>query len=121
MRRTPLALATASLAGLLAACGGSGDAASGCSPATADLTVEANDDLSFDAESYDSSAGCIEVTYDNTGSLGHTLLVRGTSGFKLTVGDVATGTVDLAPGTYELFCDIAGHEAGGMKADLVVS
>jgi uncharacterized cupredoxin-like copper-binding protein len=27
----------------------------------------------------------------------------------------------LAPGTYELYCDIADHEARGMVAELVVS
>jgi uncharacterized cupredoxin-like copper-binding protein len=57
----------------------------------------------------------------NDGSVAHTLLVRGKSGFKLSVGKTDTGTVDLPAGSYELFCDVAGHEAAGMKADLEVS
>lgn len=118
MRRTLLPIAAAVV---LAACGGSDDEASGCTPVGDELTVRAQDDLKFDAESYDADAGCIEVTYENTGSVAHTLLIKETSGFKLSVGDTDTGTVDLSEGTYVLYCDIAGHEAAGMKADLVVS
>lgn len=105
----------------LAACGGSDDGASGCTPVDDELTVHAKDSLEFDAEEYEASAGCIEVTYENDGSQTHTFLVKGKGGFKLSVGDTDTGTVELPAGTYEVFCDVAGHEAGGMKADLVVS
>ena len=105
----------------LAGCGGSDDGASGCDPVDAEVSVGAKDDLSFDAESYDADAGCVEFTLENEGSTAHTLLVKGKSGFKLAVGDTDTGTIDLPAGTYELFCDVAGHEAAGMKADLAVS
>jgi len=121
MRRTLLPIAAAVVLAALAACGGSDDDASGCTPIADELTVLAQDDLKFDAESYDAGAGCIEVTYENTGSIAHTLLIKEQSGFKLSIGDTDVGTVDLADGTYVLYCDIAGHEAAGMKADLVVS
>jgi plastocyanin len=123
MRRPLRSLAAAAtLAAVVAACGGSdGDSASGCTPIASKLTVGAQDDLKFDAESYEADAGCLEVTYRNDGDLPHTLLVREQSGFKLSVGDTDTGTIDLPEGTYELFCDIAGHEAAGMKAGLTVS
>lgn len=121
MRRTLVPIAAALiLAAPLAACGGSDDDASGCTPITDELTVLAQDDLKFDADSYDADAGCIEVTYENTGSIAHTLLIKEQSGFKLSIGDTDVGTVDLADGTYVLYCDIAGHEAAGMKADLAV-
>lgn len=122
MRRTLLPITAAVvLAAPLAACGGSDDAASGCTPVVDQFTVRAQDDLKFDAESYDADAGCIEVTYDNTGSVSHTLLIKEQSGFKLSIGDTDAGTVDLGDGTYVLYCDIPGHEAAGMEADLVVS
>lgn len=122
MRRTLLPIAAVViLAAPLAACGGSDDEASGCTPIADELTVLAQDDLKFDADSYDADAGCIEVTYENTGSIAHTLLIKEQSGFKLSIGDTDVGTVDLAGGTYVLYCDIAGHEAAGMKADLVVN
>jgi plastocyanin len=121
MRRTLVSLAAVTALGLtLASCGGSDDGASGCTPATSDVTVGAKDDLTFDADSYDSDAGCVEFTYENEGSVAHTLLIKGKSGFKLSVGNTDTGTVELGAGSYELFCDVSGHEAAGMKADLTV-
>ncbi len=124
MRRTLLLLAAAvALVLPLAACGGSDDdggGASGCTPDD-EITVGARDSLEFDADEYEASAGCIEVTYENEGSMAHTFLVKGKSDFKLSVGDTDTGTIELPAGTYEVFCDVAGHEAGGMTADLIVS
>jgi len=122
MRRTHLLLAGALALGLTtAACGGSDDdGASDCSPVDSELAVGAEDSLKFDRESYEAGAGCIEVTYTNNGSTSHTLLVEGKSGFKLSVGDEDTGTVELPAGSYELYCDVAGHRAT-MNADLSVS
>jgi uncharacterized cupredoxin-like copper-binding protein len=57
----------------------------------------------------------------NDGTVAHTLLVKGVSGFKLEVGDEDEGTVELEPGEYTLYCDVAGHEAAGMVATLTVS
>jgi plastocyanin len=121
MRRTLFTVAAmAAIAVPLVACGGSDDEASGCTPVDSELAVGARDDLTFDAERYEAGEGCIEVTYTNEGEIDHTLLVRDEGGFKLSVGDTDTGTIDLAAGEYVLYCDIAGHEAAGMKADLVV-
>ena len=122
MRRTVLSLAAvAALAAPIAACGGSdGDAASGCTPPTSDLAVGAQDDLTFDADRFEADAGCVEVTYTNEGAIAHTLLIKGEPDLKLSVGDTDTGTVDLPAGTYVLFCDVSGHEAAGMEAELVV-
>ncbi len=114
-----LALATP-----LSACGDQDDGAAaddGCSPVDSTLEVTAFDKLKFDAESYDASAGCVEVAYRNDGSLAHTLLVRGQSGFKLSIGDEDTGRIALDAGTYTLYCDIPGHESAGMHAELTVS
>jgi plastocyanin len=122
MRRTLLPVVTALVVGLsAAACGGSDDSSSGCTPVDADLAVGAQDSLKFDSESYDTGAGCVEVTYTNEGSTAHNLLIEGVSDFKLNVGDVDKGTVDLAPGSYEIYCDLSGHKAAGMVADLEVS
>ncbi len=121
MRRTLLRLAAATaLSATLLACGSTDEGASECTPGP-ELTVGGEDDLKFDAESYETEAGCIEVTYVNNGSIAHTLLVRDEPGFKLSMGNEDVGNVELPAGTYELYCDIAGHEAAGMVADLVVS
>lgn len=102
------------------ACGGSDDDNSGCTPVDAELAVGAEDSLEFDVDTFETDAGCVEFTYTNNGSTAHTLLIDGKSGFKLSIGDVDTGTVDLPAGNYELYCDVAGHRAT-MTADLSVS
>lgn len=128
MRRTLLSLTgAAALALALSACGDSddggddGDDAAGCTAGDASITVGAQDALTFDADAYEADAGCVEITYTNEGSVAHTLLIKGKSGFKLSVGDTDTGTIELTPGDYTLFCDIAGHEAAGMTADLTIT
>lgn len=126
MRRTAFSLAgAAALALTLSACGDSGsdDAGGddGCTPVEASFTVHAEDQLKFDAEAYDTGAGCNEITYENDGGVAHTLLIKDVDGFKLSIGDTDTGTVALDAGTYTLYCDIPGHEAAGMHAELTVS
>ncbi|MFZ6004268.1 MAG: hypothetical protein ACOYXM_10080 [Actinomycetota bacterium] len=125
MRSTLLSIAGAvALATTLTACGDTGGdgggSASGCKPADSSIEVGALDKLMFDSEAYDAEAGCVDITYTNQGSVAHTLLVRGQSGFKLAVGDEDKGSIELDAGTYELYCDVAGHEAAGMKAELTV-
>lgn len=117
-------MAGATLVLALGACGGDdgGEAAdTGCSPADADLTVGALDTLKFDEQAYEVEAGCVEVTYVNEGTAAHTLLVKDLDGFRLAVGDEDMGSLELEPGDYTLFCDLAGHESAGMVADLTVS
>ena len=122
MRRTLLPVVAALALGLsVTACGGDDDAASGCTPVDGELSVGAQDSLKFDKSSYDTDAGCVEVTYTNEGSQAHNLLIEGVDDFKLAIGDVDTGTVDLAAGNYTIYCDLSGHRAAGMEADLSVS
>jgi len=109
---------------VLAACGG-GSATPSTVPAGTDLEVRAVPGLRFDKESYEVAAGESLVAYVNDDSIHHTLVVidDGTveSGFELAVykkGEVDSGTVTLAAGTYELFCTVPGHQS--MKASLTV-
>jgi plastocyanin len=138
MRRTPLLLLAGALALALplAACGDDDDTTTTTDPpATADggggggggggeLTVHALDSLSFDVDAYEVAAGEVAITYENDGSLEHSLLIRDTDLEKMLVSDsqrTDQGTVALEPGEYEMYCDIAGHEAAGMVADLTVT
>ena len=136
MRRSLLCCAGAALLlAPLAACGDDDDTTSDPTTTTAaddgsadggagaggTLTVGAQDSLKFDAESYEVPAGDVHVVYENEGSVAHTLLIKGVGDFKLAVGDTDEGDVELEPGTYELYCDVAGHEAAGMVAELTVS
>ncbi len=68
-------------------------------------------------------AGEVTLRLENGGSLSHNIGVRE---LGVTSGDVGPGGLielnlgQLGPGTYELFCDIAGHEAAGMVDTLTV-
>ena len=117
----PSLLPLAALAALAALVGcSSSDDAQGCTPGST-VEVGAKDELKFNADSYESGSGCVEFTYTNQGSTAHTLLIKNVKDFKLAVGDKDTGTAELEPGTYTLYCDLPGHEAAGMEAELTVS
>jgi plastocyanin len=125
MRRTPLAIAAASLlvALPLTACGGGDDTAeppTSGGPAGSELVVHGKDNLKFDKDAYTAKAGIIDVRLVNDGSVNHTLLIKDVDDFKLKVPGTDEGTVDLEAGTYTLYCDVAGHEAAGMEAELTV-
>ena len=121
MRRSPLTFALAATIGAtLVGCSSSDDTAGGCTPGST-VKVGGTNELKFDAERYTAKGGCIEFDYTNKGSTAHTLLIKNVKDFKLSIGNEDTGTTDLTPGTYTLFCDIAGHESAGMVAELTVS
>ncbi|MBG7605715.1 MAG: multicopper oxidase domain-containing protein [Actinobacteria bacterium] len=68
-------------------------------------------------------AGDVSLDVVNDGSIEHNLVAR-ESGDKtplLAAGESATLVLgSLAPGSYELFCDVPGHAESGMLTDLVV-
>ena len=120
MRRAGLILlGSAAMATIVVgACGDDDDTGGG----EGDVTVVAEDTLSFDKGDYTARAGEVTITYEAGGSMVHTLLIEGVDDFKLQVsstGDSDSGTVELDPGSYELYCDVPGHEA--MRATLTVS
>jgi plastocyanin len=128
-RSLRLSLAAALLAApLLAACGDDDESSDGTTDGTtaapgssSSLTVHATDQLKFEPESFEAEAGTIDVSYVNDGSVPHTLLIKGVDGFKLSVPGEDEGSVELEPGDYTLYCDVAGHESAGMVADLRVT
>ena len=133
-RRTPRIAALAGLTAALALGACSGDdgpteaKGTASEPATTDasgmtVNVEAHD-ISFAPKEFQTTAGDVTIRYTNSGAIQHTLLIDGMDGFKLDVtksGDTDTGTVNLAPGAYAMYCDVPGHRAAGMEARLVVS
>jgi plastocyanin len=106
----------------LAACGGD-SATGGGDVGSADLVVHAKDTLTFDKTEYSVHGGDITIGYIDDGSLQHTLLVDGHGPFKITVNskESKTGTINLAPGSYTLYCDVPTHREAGMQAKLTVT
>jgi plastocyanin len=98
--------------------GGEGGGAAAGAPVTLDAA-----DLSFTPKDLTAPAGPVTITYVNKGKLQHTLLIEEDSSFKKVVADAGqtqTGTFTAKPGTYTLYCDVAGHRAAGMEAKLKV-
>lgn len=108
----------------LTGCGGGSSSGSSGSTTPADVVVHGNDALKFDQKEYAAKAGSITIELVNDGSQPHTLLIEKASFKKIAVnskGDTAQGTASLDPGTYTIYCDVAGHRGAGMEAKLVVS
>ncbi len=91
------------------------------------VSVLAGPGLSFDGVQntgqYSAKAGVVQIDYG--GDSGHTLAIQDPQfdGFLLSssAGGKKSGKVELAAGSYTIYCTIPGHEAAGMKATLTVS
>jgi plastocyanin len=109
----------------LGACSSSSSSPAATIPADTDLEVRAVSGLQFDKTSYEVAAGENFVAYVNEDTIRHNLIVaqgdNKISGFELVVnknGDIDTGSITLASGSYVLLCTVPGHQ--NMKADLTV-
>jgi plastocyanin len=81
-------------------------------------------DLKFTPKDVTAPAGPVAITLKNIGAIQHNLVIDGHPEFKkldVAPGGSASGTFDAKPGTYVLYCDIAGHRPAGMEAKLTVS
>ncbi len=92
-------------------------------PAVGSVAVQAEASLHFDATNFDAPAGIVQLNY--SGPTGHTLAIQDPKfdGFLLTTDAAGpkSGKVELAPGTYTIYCTVPGHEAAGMHATLTVA
>lgn len=137
-RRTLFTVVLAGAMALLAACGGgdtetetaaagderrpSAEGAAEAEPTGPTIEVDAHD-ISLSPEEFTVPAGSYTVVYVNQGQLEHTLLIDGAKGLDLLVrskGEKDSGRVDLEPGAYTFYCDVPGHRAAGMHAELTV-
>ena len=103
----------------LAACGGGATAQP---PLVVNLKAE---DIKYNSTSITSKVGQpVTLNMQNAGMLEHSFVIDSLS-VKLEhvqAGQAATVTfTPTAAGTYEFYCDIAGHKDAGMKGTLTVS
>ena len=117
-------VATAGFA--LVGCGGGDSAPADTLPAEVGLTVTAVPSIRWDAADYTATAGDVVIGLVNEDSVRHTLIIAkdGTKipDFKVVAGKkgaVDSGSITLEAGTYQLLCDVPGHQ--NMKAVLTVS
>jgi plastocyanin len=105
----------------LAACSGGDDPAApadaaGGSNDTAAATISMSD-FAFDPADPTVSAGEVELV--NTGEAPHNLTIDGEDvDVDVDVGETVTETLDLAPGTYDIYCEF--HRSQGMEGTLTI-
>jgi plastocyanin len=106
-----------------AACGGGGDDEGRTVVATDGSAAVQAKDIKFDPTKIEAEAGELTLTLTEEGQQEHALLIRGVDDFELKVSPSETrdeGTVELEPGEYTYYCNVANHEAAGMKGTIVV-
>ena len=149
-RKLPVLIAVASaLAFGLAACGGSDDSSSSTAASTPSTSTESSTEASTTASGGGGGGGASStvdlseteykitpsdpsvksgtVTFDvkNTGTVPHNIEIEG-NGIEeqgtdtITPGSTGKVTVDLKPGTYEMYCSIDGHRDLGMEGEITV-
>ena len=99
----------------------SGNDGSGGSPGTV-LHVRVTTSAAYQADRFRARAGVVRIDLACAGTAA--LEIAGVKGFVLTCpsrdgGD--SGLVVLGPGTYTIESPIAGHQAAGQKATLIVT
>ncbi|ASU84188.1 hypothetical protein CDO52_16565 [Nocardiopsis gilva YIM 90087] len=68
-------------------------------------------------------AGTIKFDFDNVGQAQHNLVIEEIGDQKVVEagpGEQASGTVDLEPGEYTIYCSIGNHREQGMETTVTV-
>jgi plastocyanin len=118
----------------VAGCGGADSSDSSATPAATQASSGSAAKLAIAADpggakrftktAYEGTAGQVEVDFSNDSQLPHAVEIEGNGVEKTT--ETVTGqaapplTVDLKPGTYEIYCPVGDHRAEGMEATLTV-
>ena len=141
MLRKPLILcasiALVAIPFAVAACGSSDDSSSSTTASSTESTTSAatggggESVLAFSETEYKidpadptAKAGQVTLAVKNDGSVTHNLEIEG-NGVEEETADLSPGdsddlTVDLKPGSYEIYCAIDSHRDQGMEGTLVV-
>ena len=140
-RKLLVALCVIAIPFVLAACGDDDDTTSAAAPETTaaeSTTAESTTTAASGGETVDIAeteykldpsdatvkAGSVTFNVSNDGSTVHNLEIEG-NGVEEETEDLQPGasgelTVDLKPGSYEMYCSIDGHEDLGMKGEVTV-
>ncbi len=90
---------------------------------TLQIDADPTGQLKFLASSASAKPGKVTLKMVNKSSVPHDIAIKGAVsqvGPIVSGGGVSAITVTLAPGTYEFYCSVPGHEQAGMKGTLTV-
>jgi plastocyanin len=110
-------------AGFLATVGQVNTANKSTSEKNGTLTIPANATgaLAFDFGKATATAGKVTFQMPNPSPIQHSIAIKGgPAGPVVGHGGSSSFTATLKPGSYEFYCTVPGHEAGGMKGTLTV-
>jgi plastocyanin len=92
---------------------------------TIQLAADPSGRLEFDPQRLEAPAGKVTIVFTNDSSVEHDVAVVGNGVFvkskRVANGGKTSVTAQLAPGTYEYYCTVPGHQQAGMQGVLVVS
>lgn len=109
--------------GELASVGGAAGANRSTAAKGSTLTIPADPSgaLAFQFGKATAKAGRLELVMPNGAPIKHDIGIKGKGkGPEVGNGGTSRFSVTLKPGTYEYYCSVPGHEAGGMKGTLTV-
>jgi uncharacterized cupredoxin-like copper-binding protein len=131
--RKSLALFAIVIPLVFAACGSDDDESTSASSDTESTTVStgggdtidvSETEFKIDPADPSAKAGTVSFNVTNDGQTVHNLEVEGNgveeSTDDLQPGDQGVLSVDLEPGTYEIYCSIDSHREQGMEGELTV-
>jgi uncharacterized cupredoxin-like copper-binding protein len=82
-------------------------------------------DYKLDPSEVDAKSGTVTFDLTNDGQTEHSLEIEGNGveeeSDTMAAGDSTSFSVDLEPGTYEIYCPIDGHKDLGMEGELTVN
>jgi uncharacterized cupredoxin-like copper-binding protein len=136
---TVLVLGAAALSLAAAGCGDDDDETTAVTPTTTETgatgptgaagggeTVDISEtEFALDPDSVDVKAGSVTFNVTNDGEIVHNLEVEGNGVEETLPEDLAAGdsgelTVDLEPGSYEMYCPVGNHADQGMTGEITV-
>ncbi|MTV27291.1 hypothetical protein FTX61_18000 [Nitriliruptoraceae bacterium ZYF776] len=113
---------------LLAACAADGATESATTVALNDVPDDATtvvaggeQEMRFTPEDLSVPAGEAVFVLDNQGRLVHDLVIDGVQVTEVPGGAQGAGSLELEPGTYEVWCSVPGHRSAGMEGTLEVT
>jgi plastocyanin len=116
-------LALLSLAGCGGGDGGGGDTTAGTGGGGQTIDVSATE-FAFTPADLEAEPGRLTIVLTNDGTMPHAITVEGngveTTSNTINPGESTELTLDLAEGTYEIYCPIGNHRQEGMVGALTV-